>query len=292
MKKLVACSCALMLVLAVGTFAPQPASAQEQGETTSSNNSGGFGSVIRNIFGGGNNPAQTGDGQSNPAGTGGMPNPFSWFGGGNSTPGQTGTDAPSTGTTGGISLNPFSWFSGGNNAGQTGGGSANGSGDSSSGGVINWFIDVAINFRNENNLWSNEGGNGIINVAQDTVGSLITGAVNLLTGEVDGTPEGTNAIGGEGPVDLTPGGANANADSDDSSGSRPADATGRGRGHNPSGLGGLGSPSNPLGTGASDMDDGVSNSDAIGTNNVETQTSPYLFAPVPGGENNAGEHPN
>ncbi len=142
-------------------------------------------------------------------------------------------------------------------------------------------------------MWSNEGGNSIINGIQDAVGSLITGTVNVLTGEVTGTDEGTNANGGQGPLDITPGGSDTSTDSDDNTGGgRPGDATGGSRGHNPSGLGGLGSPSNPLGTGASDMDDGTSNSDEIGTNNVETQTSPYLFAPVPGGENNAGQHPN
>lgn len=309
MKKLVAYSCALMLVLAVGTFAPQTVNAQEQGETTPSNNSGGFGNVIRSIFGGGNNPAPTGDGPSNPAGTGGMPNPFNWFGGGNSNPGPAGGDSPNTGTTGGTSFNPFSWFGGGSTPAQTGGGSSDGSGNSPITGFVNWVIDTAINFRNENNLWHSEGGNGIINVAQDTVGSLITGAVNLLTGEVTGTPEGTNANGGQGPLDITPGGSFTNTISSvipdggyaevrtdpvtganyttvyDENGNaiRSNDPRIQGQGGSSGSYrGAVGTPGNPLSNGESSGEATDNNE----SNDSEDTSSPYLFDYDPSSTNN------
>lgn len=122
--------------------------------------------------------------------------------------------------------------------------------------------------------------NNVVNSAIDTYVEL-GNSVDWLEGNSwrigdgsNGTESGTNAIGEEGPVDLTPSGGNSNA--------RPGDATGGGSGARPTAS--RGSVSNPFSTG--DSDTTGANSDDIGTNNVETQTNPYLFEYDPNSTNN------
>lgn len=135
---------------------------------------------------------------------------------------------------------------------------------------------------------------GISNFVQHPIASTVSAGESVINSAIDayvelgnsvdwfqgspGTPagEGTNAIGGEGPVDLTPSG-------DGNSDSHPGDLGGSGgSGARPTAS--RGSVSNPFSTG--DSDTTGANSDETGTNNVQTQTNPYLFEYDPNSTNN------
>lgn len=150
--------------------------------------------------------------------------------------------------------------------------------------TVNGIVGAYVEFGNQTGLWGNSSISSTIYGDPGLAGESIVNAI--VEGIVDITNEILNANSDPG-TPATPERAQPADPSGAGKGStRPADT----RGHNPSGLGGLGSPSNPLSTGESDTSG--ANSDDIGTNNVQTQTSPYLFEPVPGGENNAGGHEN
>lgn len=286
-RQVAVCSCGFLLFsLVVGTAVPHIAFAQTsdttagEGTTNTTGTTGSTWSNLLNMFTGGSNPTTPAP-TTNGGSSGSWTNLFG-FGGSNNNSNPAPTQSGSSNNGGGFTLGSLSGLFGGT-PGQTGTGgtSNNGSDGSLIGMVWDTVLDPIAS------VFSNSYTHAIADFGEAVIAEIITNAENFMHGGVTGDPVGGNAIGGDGPVDLTPGGDSGTQEGDTESAGNSNSNSGNGNAGNSGGnsgsyQGARGTVGNPFSRGESSGESTDNNE----SNDSPTQSNPYLFEYDPSSTNN------